>query len=88
MGLCCQSTQDMEVESGVETYVAQADILNQGRVDSRTLLDFLQQSINKILEAGVLESTFARFGEGCSNGEGNDDVVGVLGGPAARDCRI
>lgn len=62
-----------------ETYVTQADILNQGRVEVASLTNLLEQSIDKVLERRVLEATLLRLGQGCSDGKSDNDIVGVLG---------
>jgi hypothetical protein len=61
------------------TYIAEADILNESRVQVAALANLLQKSVHHVLEAGVLETALAGLGERRSNGQGDDDVVGILG---------
>lgn len=44
--------------------------------------DFDEDLVEKSIESGVLETTFSCFGERGADGEGDDDVVWVLGGTA------
>lgn len=69
-----------EEVGGAAVYISQCNILNQSRVNARFLLDLFQQSIYEVLEAGVLEATLLGLCERCPQGEGDYDVVGILGG--------
>jgi hypothetical protein len=63
----------------VRTNISEADILNEGRVQVAALPDLLQQGVDHVLEAGVLEAALLGLGQGRSDGEGDYDIVGVLG---------
>lgn len=78
-------SQKLSEGKGFQTYIAEADILDQSWVDAGTLPDFLQQGIDEVFEAGVFEAALVRLGERCSDGEGDDNVVRVLGGPVERE---
>lgn len=60
------------------TYIAQADILDQGWVDLRLGQCLLQQRVYDVVQLGILESTLARLGQGCAKGQRNYNIVGVL----------
>lgn len=61
-------------------YISETDVLDKCRVYGTTVLDLLQQGIDNILKARILEAALLRLGERCPDGEGNDYVVGILGG--------
>ena len=63
------------------TYISQADVLDESGVDVGTLPGLLQDGIDKVLQAGVLEATLAALGERGADRKRDDDVVGILGGP-------
>lgn len=67
-----------------KTYVAEADVLNDGRVDTAVLADLLEQGHDHVLQAGVLEATLSRLAQRRAGGIGDDDVIGVLGLAASR----
>lgn len=62
-----------------KTHVSEADILNQAGVDVAALLDLLEEGVDEVLEAGVLEAALLGLGEGRADGKSDDDVVSVLG---------
>lgn len=66
------------------SYIPKTDILHQRRIYVTPLLDLLQQCVDHVLEAGVLEATLLGLGQGRSDGQGDDDIVGILGGSAER----
>ena len=46
--------------------------------------DFLKQSPDDVVQVGVFEAALFAFGQRSTNGEGDDDVVGVLLGTVLR----
>ena len=73
-------------EAAVEgTHISKAEILDESRVEIAALPYLLEDGIDHVLEAGVLEAAFLRLGQRRADGEGDDDVVGILGGAVARD---
>ena len=60
------------------TYIAQADIFHKRRINLRLCDDFLHELVDEAVERRVFEAAFAGFCEGRADGEGDDDVVGVL----------
>ena len=50
----------------METYIAHANILNQGRVDVCLVQGLLQQSVDHIVEVGVFEAALDGLGQGRS----------------------
>ena len=67
---------------GDKTYVAQANILNEPRVNPTALLDLLQDGIDQVFQRSVFKATFPRLGQGCPDRQGDDDIVGIFGGSA------
>jgi hypothetical protein len=65
--------------SRIGTHISKADILDEGRVDVAALADLLEQGVDHVLEAGVLEAALLGLGQGRADGEGDDNVVGVFG---------
>lgn len=63
---------------GCEAYVAQADILNERRVQLRLLQRLLQQRVNYVVKLRVLESTLDSLGQGRSQSKGNHDIIWVF----------
>lgn len=61
-------------------YIADADVLDESRVELGALDDGLEELVEDAVELGVLEAALTGLGEGRTDGEGDDDVVGVLGG--------
>lgn len=68
----------------METHIAEADILNQSRVHVHLSDDLLHELEDDAIDRRVLESTLETLGERCADGEGNDNIVGILGGTAIR----
>lgn len=48
------------------------------------LSDLLQESVEYILQACILEATLLGLGERRSDSEGDDDIIGVLGLTASQ----
>lgn len=46
------------------TYITEANILNQGRVNLRLGQGLLQQSVHNIIQLGILEATLAGLSQG------------------------
>jgi hypothetical protein len=70
-----------------QPYISQADILHQGGVEAGFLDDLLEDFEDEAVERGVFEASLAGFGERRADGEGDDDVVGVLcGAGIGLDC--
>jgi hypothetical protein len=65
------------------THIAQADILDESRVELAPFPDLLKQGADHVLEAGVLEAALLSLGKRRPDGQRDDDVVGILGGAAA-----
>jgi hypothetical protein len=60
--------------------VSTADVLDECRVEVRLLNDGLERLHEQAIELGVLEATLICFGEWCTDGECDDNIVRVLGG--------
>ena len=50
------------------------------RVDSRFLDDLLEQGVDQEIQLSVFEPALEALCKRCSDGEGNHNIVGVLGG--------
>jgi hypothetical protein len=68
------------MDGGRWTYIATADVLDEVRVEIRLLDDLLQQGVYQEVQLGVLEAALSGLSQGRPYGEGNDHIVGVLGG--------
>ena len=67
--------------------VADLDLLDEGLVDTRALNDTLEDSLEEVLRAGVLEATLLGARDRGADGTDDDDVVRALleeGGLATR----
>lgn len=62
----------------LSTYIAQADVLNESRVDVCFRNNLLQDLDDDAVERCVFEAALEGFRERCSDGECDDDIVGVL----------
>lgn len=72
-------------EQGVsKTYISQGDVLDKIRVNAGPLVHLLQQGIDDVLQARVFEAAFPGLCERCPDGEGDDNIVGILGCPIFR----
>lgn len=60
-------------------YIATADILDQLRVNFRLFNDLLQERVYKIVELCILESTLETLCQWCTDGEGDNYIIGILG---------
>lgn len=60
------------------THVAQADILEQVRVNAGLLDDLLADLEDKSVERSILQSTLESLAQRCSDSQGNDNIIGVL----------
>jgi hypothetical protein len=60
------------------THIADADVLDEGRVQLAALVDLLQELEEDTIELSVLEATLACLGQGSTDGESDDNIVGVL----------
>ena len=61
------------------TYVAQANVLNQLRVEVALADDLLEDLEHQAIERSVLEAALLGLGQGSTDGECDDNIVGVLG---------
>lgn len=68
--------------------ISEADILDQGRVDFALLKDLFQQSIDDVVEAGVFEASLLALGECGPDGQGDDNVIGVLLGAGSLSVGV
>ena len=59
-------------------HIADRDVFDETRVDAGALEQALEGSDEEIRAGGVFEAALAAFGDGCAEGGGDDDVVGVL----------
>lgn len=59
-------------------YIAEADIFNQVWVEAASLVDLLQQAVDYVVEICVFEAALVTLGKRCADGQGNDNIVGVL----------
>ena len=66
------------------THIPEAEILHESRVKATALAHLLEQSVQHVLEAGVLEAALLGLGQRRPDGEGDDDVIGVFGLAMAR----
>ena len=60
------------------TYVTKGNVLYEGGVEVAALDDLFEGLEEDAIEMGVLETTLAGLGQGCADGEGDNDIVGVL----------
>lgn len=60
------------------THIANANILDQLRVNLHLGLDLLENLEHDAIEGRVLETAFLALAQGRPGGEGNDNVIGVL----------
>ena len=60
-------------------YISHGDVLNQSRIEVGPLAHFLEESIDHVLQSGVLEGTFPGPCEWGADCEGDDHVIGILG---------
>jgi hypothetical protein len=60
------------------TYVAQTDILDEGGIDLGSGQSFLQQSVDHVVQLGILETTLAGLGQRCAQGQSDDHIIGIL----------
>lgn len=67
-------------------YIAKADVLDHLRVKPALADNLLEDLEHQAIERSVLEAALAGFGQGSPDGEGDDNVIGVLGG-AVGDVR-
>lgn len=65
-----------------KTYITQADILDQSRVNLRLVDNLLQQGVYDVIQLCVLESTLNGLGQRSTQSERNDYIVWVLLGAA------
>lgn len=63
-----------------ETYVAEADVLDQLRVNSALADDLLKNLEDNAIEVSVLEATLSSLGQRSAGGESNDNIIGILRG--------
>jgi len=62
------------------TYISKADIFNQSGVEVGLCDDLLQELDDNAVERSILEAALPCLCERCSDGEGDDNVIRVLGG--------
>lgn len=67
-----------------KAYISQSDVLDKIRVDTGPLVHLLQQGIDDVFQARVFEATLPGLCERCPDGEGDDNIVGILGCPIFR----
>lgn len=65
-------------------YITHGNILDKRGIHIAALFDLLKGGIGEILERGVLEAALLGLGERGADGEGDDNVVGVLGCDVAQ----
>ena len=59
-------------------YISKTDVLDHLRVEVTLADDLLEELEHDAIEWGVFETALLALRQGCSNGEGNDDIIGVL----------
>ena len=64
-------------------HISKADVFNQCRVDIAPFPHFIEERERDVFETAVLQPTLPRLRQGGSEGESNDDIVGILGGAVA-----
>jgi hypothetical protein len=64
--------------SSLTTYIAHANVLDQVGIQVALFVDFLQQAVDQEVKIGVLETALLALGQRRSDGEGDNDIVGVL----------
>ncbi len=60
------------------TYVAHADILDEIGGETHAFLDFFENGVHQVLDSGVLKAALLGLTERGPDGEGDNDIVGVL----------
>jgi hypothetical protein len=68
----------MNARDGNLTYVTEANIFNQSRVNLGLGQGLLQQGIDHVIQFCVLESALARLGQRGTECKCDDNIVGVL----------
>lgn len=66
----------------LKTYITQADILNQRRVDLGLVYDLLQQRVEYVIQLCVLESTLDSLSQRSTQSKRNDYIVWIFLGAA------
>jgi hypothetical protein len=59
-------------------HITNGDVFDETGIDARALKQALESTDEEISTSGVLEAATAALGDGCAEGSGNDDVVGVF----------
>lgn len=59
-------------------YISKTNILDQCRINLALFQHLLQERVYNVIEIGIFETTLLSFCERGSNGEGNNNIVGVL----------
>ena len=67
--------------------VTKTDVLDEGRVYVGLGQDFSQQRVKQVVQVGIFEAAFHGLGEGRAEGEGDDNIFGVLLGAATGQYR-
>jgi hypothetical protein len=62
------------------TYIAKANVLDQLWVEVALADNLLEDLEHQAIERSVLEAALLGLGQGCPDGECDDNIVGVLGG--------
>lgn len=70
------------------TYVAQADILDQRGVHVHPLDGLLQQLDDNAVDGGVLEAALEALGQRGTDGQGDDNIIGVLLGARGGEYAV
>lgn len=60
------------------THISYANVLNEDRVQFAALVDLLRELVEDAIELSVLEATLACLGQGSTDGEGDNNVIGIL----------
>jgi hypothetical protein len=62
-----------------DTHISAGNVFDELGVEVGPLAHLLEERVDHVLEGSVLETALLRPAEGCADGEGDDDVIGVLG---------
>ncbi len=62
-----------------ETYVTEANILNNLGIYPTLLKNFFEEEVDHVVKSGILHTTPAGLAERGADGKGNHNIVGILG---------
>jgi hypothetical protein len=76
--LICQQTVYRAGRDAAKTYITEANILNDRRVDLATHQNILEQRVDHVVELGIFHAALDSLAQRRADGEGDNNVVWVL----------